>query len=91
MTVDLTQLVLPEARAEKARAALRLAVKQARDQAIGRIGLPAVREFRRRSLRAEHESRLAALGDMETTTPELNAVAMVRIDATASTDRGGLA
>ena len=35
MTVDLTQLVLPEARAEKARAALRLAVKQARDQAIG--------------------------------------------------------
>ena len=63
----------------------------ARDHAIGRIGLPAVREFRRRSLRAEHESRLAALGDMETTTPELNAVAMVRIDATASTDRGGLA
>ena len=41
--------------------------------------------------RAEHEARLAALGDMETTTPELNAVAMVRIDATASTDRGGLA
>ena len=63
----------------------------ARDQATGRIGLPPVRESPRRRLRAEHEARLAALGDMETTTPELNAVAMVRIDATASTDRGGLA
>lgn len=35
----------------------------ARVQAIGRIGLPAVREFRSRRLRAEHEARLAALGD----------------------------
>ena len=56
---------------------------EARYQAIGRIGLPAVREFRRRRLQTEHEARLAALGDMETTVPELNAVAMVRIDAKA--------
>ncbi len=56
---------------------------EARYQAIGRIGLPAVREFRRRRLQAEHEARLAALGDMEATVPELNAVAMVRIDAKA--------
>ena len=55
----------------------------ARYQAIGRIGLPAVREFRRRRLQAEHEARFAALDDMETTVPELNAVAMVRIDAKA--------
>ena len=53
----------------------------ARFQAIGRIGLPAVREFRRHRLQTEHEARLAVLDDMETTMPELNAVAMVRIDA----------
>jgi superfamily II DNA or RNA helicase len=57
---------------------------EARYQAIGRIGLPAVREFRRRRLQAEHEARLAALDEMETTVPELNAVAMVRIDAKAN-------
>lgn len=64
---------------------------EARDQAIGRIGLPAVREFRRRRLQAEHEARLAALDDMETTMPELNAVAMVRIDAKANTTPESLA
>jgi hypothetical protein len=56
---------------------------EARYQAIGRIGLPAVREFRRRRLQVEYEARLAALDEMETTVPELNAVAMVRIDAKA--------
>ena len=55
----------------------------ARNQAIGRIGLPAVRQFRRRRLQSEHEARLAALDDMKSSVPELNAVAMVRIDATA--------
>jgi hypothetical protein len=51
----------------------------ASNQAIGRIGLPAVRQFRRRRLQSEHEARLAALDDMESSVPELNAVAMVRI------------
>ena len=55
----------------------------ARNQAIGRIGLPAVRQFRRRRLQSEHEARLAALDDMKSSVPELNAVAMVRIDASA--------
>ncbi len=55
----------------------------ARNQAIGRIGLPAVRQFRRRRLQSEHEARLAALDDMKSSVPELNAVAMVRIDAKA--------
>lgn len=55
----------------------------ARNQAIGRIGLPAVRQFRRRRLQSEHEARLAALDDMKSSVPGLNAVAMVRIDATA--------
>ncbi len=64
---------------------------EARYQAIGRIGLPAVREFRRRRLQAEHDARLAALDDMETTVPELNAVGMVRIDAKASRNSEGAA
>lgn len=55
----------------------------ARNQAIGRIGLPAVRQFRRRRLQSEHDARLAALDDMKSSVPELNAVAMGRIDASA--------
>lgn len=55
----------------------------ARNQAIGRIGLPAVRQFRRRRLQIEHEARLAALDEMKSGVPELNAVAMLRIDANA--------
>ncbi|MDO4232324.1 MAG: helicase-related protein [Lautropia sp.] len=57
---------------------------EARHQAIGRIGLPEVREFRRRRLQAEYEARLAALADMEAIMPELNAVAMIRICAQAN-------
>ncbi|RQZ49994.1 DEAD/DEAH box helicase [Burkholderia sp. Bp9099] len=52
---------------------------EARFQAIGRIGLPAVREYRRRQLQAEHKVRMAILDEMENCTPELNAVTMVRI------------
>ena len=56
----------------------------ARNHAIGRIGLPTVRQFRRRRLQTEHEARLAALDEMKSSVPELNAVAMVRIDAKAN-------
>lgn len=52
---------------------------EARYQAIGRIGLPAVREHRRKRLEAEYEARLAALADAEACTPDLNAVLMLRI------------
>lgn len=55
----------------------------ARNQAIGRIGLPAVRQFRRRRLQVEHEAHLATLDEMKSSVPALNAVAMVRIDAKA--------
>jgi hypothetical protein len=51
----------------------------ARDQAIGRIGLPAVREHRRKRLRAEHEARLAQLDAAEAYTPDINAVLMLRV------------
>jgi hypothetical protein len=52
---------------------------EARHQAIGRIGLPAVREHRRKRLEAEHQARMAALTDAESCTPDLNAVIMLRI------------
>jgi len=52
---------------------------EARYQAIGRIGLPAVREHRRKRLEAEHDARMAALADAEGCTPDLNAVLMLRI------------
>ena len=52
---------------------------EARFQAIGRIGLPAVREHRRKRLEAEHETRMAELADAEVCTPDLNAVLMLRV------------
>ena len=52
---------------------------EARYQAIGRIGLPQVREHRRKRLKAEHDVRMAALDDAEASVPDLNAVLMVRI------------
>ena len=52
---------------------------EARFQAIGRIGLPAVREHRRKRLEAEHETRMAELANAEFCTPDLNAVLMLRI------------
>jgi hypothetical protein len=51
----------------------------ARYQAIGRIGLPAVREHRRKRLDAEHQVRMAALDDAEASVPDLNAVMMLRV------------
>ena len=52
---------------------------EARGQAIGRIGLPAVREHRRKRLQQEHDARMATLDDMEASVPDLNAVMMVRV------------
>lgn len=51
----------------------------ARHQAIGRIGLATVREYRRKRLLAEHEARMAMLDVAEAYTPDLNAVLMLRI------------
>ena len=52
---------------------------EARQQAIGRIGLPAVREHRRKRLQQEHDARLAALAEAAASVPDLNAVMMVRL------------
>lgn len=53
----------------------------ARYQAIGRIGLPAVREHRRKRLEQEHQARMAALDDASACVPDLSAVMMLRVDA----------
>jgi superfamily II DNA or RNA helicase len=60
---------------------------EARHQAIGRIGLPAVREHRRKRLEAEHQARMAALADAENCTPDLNAVIMLRIGSQEGANR----
>ena len=52
---------------------------EARRLAIGRIGLPAVREHRRKRLDRDHQVRLDVLNEGENCVPELNAVMMVRI------------
>jgi len=54
---------------------------EARYQAIGRIGLPQVREHRRKRLNAEHDARMAALDDAEASVPEsLRSTLWHRID-----------
>lgn len=53
----------------------------ARYQAIGRIGLPAVREHRCKRLEQEHQARLEALEEAEACVPDLHAVLMVRVGA----------
>lgn len=52
---------------------------ESRQQAIGRVGLPAVREHRLKRLQAEHEVRMANLRDAETYLPDMNAVLVLRI------------
>jgi hypothetical protein len=54
---------------------------EARSKAIGRIGLPAVREHRRKRLNAEHQTRLAVLDEAQASVPDLNAVLMLRVGA----------
>ena len=52
----------------------------ARYQAIGRIGLLAVRDHRRKRLDTEHRTRMAALADANACVPDLNAVMMLRVN-----------
>jgi SNF2 family DNA or RNA helicase len=71
--IELHRTRLQEAR-ERARYAF-----EARDQAIRRIGLPAVRAYRRRRLEQEHRERMATLDAAETSLPGLNAIMMLRV------------
>ena len=58
-----------------------------RYQAIGRIGLPAVRDHRRKRLDAEHQARMAAIDDAEAIVPDLNAVMMLRVGELLSSNK----
>lgn len=64
---------------------IREARERARDafdsrwQALGRIGLPEVRAYRRRRLEREHALRLASLDDAEASIPELEPLMMLRV------------
>jgi superfamily II DNA or RNA helicase len=71
-------LELHRTRLQEARERARYAF-EARDQAIGRIGLPAVRAYRRRRLKQEHKERMATLDAAETSLPGLNAIMMLRV------------
>jgi len=51
----------------------------ARHQAIGRVGLQTVRDYRRKRLRADHDARMAQLEAAEAYTPDLNAVLLLRV------------
>ncbi|KQY13166.1 DEAD/DEAH box helicase [Rhizobium sp. Root482] len=52
---------------------------EARHQAIGRIGLQTVRDFRRKRLQSDHDTRMAQLDAAEAYTPDLSAVLMLRV------------
>lgn len=54
---------------------------EARQQAIGRVGLANVREYRRRRLEQEHAAAMAWIDDAETVVPELSPILLVRIGA----------
>ncbi|MGQ3354009.1 MAG: DEAD/DEAH box helicase [Phreatobacter sp.] len=51
----------------------------ARHQAIGRVGLQTVRDYRRKRLRADHDARMAQLDAAEAYTPDLNAVLLLHV------------
>lgn len=55
----------------------------ARHQAISRVGLQTVRDYRRKRLQAEHDARMELLDAAEAYTPDLNAVLMLRVGETA--------
>lgn len=54
---------------------------EARQQAIGRVGLANVREYRRRRLEQEHAAAMAQIDDAESVVPELSPILLVRIGA----------
>ncbi len=57
---------------------------EARYQAIGRVGLQTVRDYRRKRLRADYDARMAQLDAAEAYSPDLNAVLMLHVGAPGS-------
>ena len=52
---------------------------EARHQAIGRVGLQTVRDYRRKRLQSEHEARMAQLEAAASYSPDLNALLVLRV------------
>jgi hypothetical protein len=52
---------------------------EARHQAIGRVGLQTVRDYRRKRLQSEHEARMAQLHAAASYSPDLNALLVLRV------------
>ena len=52
---------------------------EARHQAIGRVGLQTVRDYRRKRLQSEHEARMAQLEAAVSYSPDLNALLVLRV------------
>jgi superfamily II DNA or RNA helicase len=52
---------------------------EARHQAIGRVGLATVRDYRRKRLQLDHDAKLARLDAAEAFIPDLHAVLMLRV------------
>jgi hypothetical protein len=57
---------------------------EARHQAIGRVGLQTVRDYRRKRLQKEHEARMAQLDAAASYSPDLNALLVLRIGETVA-------
>lgn len=52
---------------------------EARRQAIGRVGLATVRDYRRKRLQTEHEARIAQLDAAEAYVPDIHSVLVLRV------------
>ena len=60
---------------------------QSRKQAIGRVGLATVRDYRKKRLQAEHEARLARLDVAEAFVPDLHCVLVLRVGKQADASK----
>ncbi len=60
---------------------------EARQQAIGRVGLATVRDYRRKRLQTEHDARLAQLDAAEAFIPDLHCVLVLRVGQQADASR----
>ena len=60
---------------------------EARHQAIGRVGLQTVRDYRRKRLQSEHEARMAQLEAAASYSPDLHALLVLRVGELADGEK----
>lgn len=76
MFAELVEEHMTKLREERDRA---IYAYEARRQAIGRVGLATVRDYRKKRLQVEHDARLARLDAAEAFVPDLHCVLMLRV------------